>query len=174
MTKVFQFTEVGYLGQSWGVEGGLKFKGMDEVFARILELGYLFVRLKDGSPVPYLLSGAEQKGEFVLYLEGIHQPEEARPLSGRPVLLEEQDVDEALAGMILEGSSALHKWRAYTIVDIRTNKRWKIHKIEQYPQQEMAVLEGDLLIPLHEDLIVEVDSSQQVLRMDLPEGLFEE
>jgi hypothetical protein len=38
----------------------------------------------------------------------------------------------------------------------------------------MAVLEGDLLIPLHEDLIVEVDSFQQVLRMDLPEGLFEE
>ena len=53
MTKVFEFREVGTLGKSRGIEGGIKYVGALEVFAFLLQIGTIFIKMKDGSPVPF-------------------------------------------------------------------------------------------------------------------------
>jgi len=173
MTKVFDFETVAFVGQTWGVEGGLKFKGIDEVFTLLLELGYLFIQHEDGSPVPYSIMSAEQKGDFVLFLAGIDLPEDAKSLSGRPILLPVENVSDGLLALIKQGGVEKHPWVNWYIVDARTAKEYRILSVEQYPHQEMAVVEGEVLIPLHDRLIEEIDQNNKLLKMDLPEGLFE-
>jgi len=50
----------------------------------------------------------------------------------------------------------------------------EIKEIIEYPQQEMAAIiikEKEVLIPLNEQLILEIDEEKKLISMDLPEGL---
>ena len=50
-----------------------------------------------------------------------------------------------------------------------------IIRIDEYPQQEMAILEKEdgteVLIPLHEQMISSISQEEGKIFMDLPEGL---
>ena len=68
------------------------------------------------------------------------------------------------------------KWEDYTIYDEKSGVSFAILRTEEFPQQLMAIVETngkEMMIPLHEQLIVEIDKEKKVIRMEIPEGLME-
>jgi len=61
------------------------------------------------------------------------------------------------------------------IHDINNGIVGEIIRVEEYPQQLMAIVldqdDQELLIPLHESLIKEISHETKMIKMDLPEGL---
>ena len=68
------------------------------------------------------------------------------------------------------------KWDEYQLFDIRSNTTFTIERVEEFPQQLMAVVmidERERLIPLSEQLISSIDKQKKLITMELPEGLLE-
>jgi ribosomal 30S subunit maturation factor RimM len=72
-------------------------------------------------------------------------------------------------------------WKLYDSADEKPSSRTKpilvgtIIGIEAIPGNDLLVVERDgteVLIPLHEDLIVSVNPKKEELLLDLPEGLY--
>ena len=62
------------------------------------------------------------------------------------------------------------------IIDKETDAVYEILRVEEYPQQLMAVVQpGDkeILIPLSDQLITSIDKPNRVLMMNIPEGLLD-
>lgn len=174
MTKIFNFHPVAQLGSSRGIDGGIKFVGREEVFAYLLQKGHVFVKMKDGSPVPLFIENAEEKGDFILHLEGINTPEEARNLTGCRILVEEQEFEDHLRAVLEASDLEYTHLIGLVMKDLTSGFEGLIEDVQSYPQQEMAILSSGHLVPLNEDFIQSVDKIKNTLFMELPEGLFDE
>lgn len=166
----FEFEEVARCGSSYGVNGGIKFAGEDEVLERCLALGFVFILMEDGSPVPFRIRSVDQKSNFILFLDTVDSPEGAKRLSDRPILLpldhENEDWD----------SGAPQSWGAdfigYDLYDEESGRSAGIVDVMQYPGQVMAKMEGGELIPLHDDLIVEIEPENKKITVSLASGIW--
>ena len=93
--------------------------------------------------------------------------------SHKDILLRKEDI----SGKDEEASDLKYgKLKGYTISDESNGEIGIIEEIIEMPQQEMAVLKlnkKEVLIPLNENLILEIDESKKIVTMDLPAGLVE-
>lgn len=136
-------------------------RGIDPV--NIKKGNFLFIEF-DGKGVPFLIEQFKA-GAGVVKLMDINDIREAEELEGRTVLV---PGDEDASG---EDQDIL----GFQIICNNTNIG-HIISIESYPAGDMLILEKDgqeIMIPLVEDWIVEVDEENQCLVMDLPEGLLD-
>jgi 16S rRNA processing protein RimM len=169
---IFQFKEVARCGSSHGVSGGIKFAGSEEALEACLQHGYLIIRLKDGSPVPFRIVELEKKADFVIYLDKIKSPEQAKTLAGQAILLPREDAIR-LAEKLGNDKSGLAACTGYKIYDTTSDRSGVIVEIEQYPSQLMAIVAGGQMIPLHDELVDEIDHDKQKITVSLAEGLWE-
>ncbi|MNT82127.1 16S rRNA-processing protein RimM [compost metagenome] len=61
-------------------------------------------------------------------------------------------------------------------VDEALGELGEILEVNEYPQQFVATVlyqETEILFPLNEDFIVEIDDEEKILTLDLPEGLLD-
>jgi 16S rRNA processing protein RimM len=174
MTVVFEFQEVAKLGKSRGIDGGIKFVGKLEVFAYFLKIGHLFIKMKDGSPVPFNIVHAEEKGDYILFLDGVDTPEKAKELTGCSILLDMKSYTQELAPTLPNSNSPNAYIGGFLLKDKTSGYQNRVDRIEQYPQQEMLVMESGHLVPFHEDFIVQIDKVASEIVMELPHGLFDE
>lgn len=177
MTQVFEFEHVGRVGKSRGVNGGVKFVGNTEVFAYLLQQGFVFIKMKDGSPVPFQIVGAEEKGDYILYLKNVDKPETAKELTGNDILVEQDKYERELAPRLDKLKRAETPYALLVgllLKDETSNFQSIIEDIEKYPQQEMLVLESGHLVPLNEEFIQSIDEKAGMIVMELPHGLFDE
>ena len=87
----------------------------------------------------------------------------------KDLLAEEEKVLEIEAGGLL-----YEQYVNYIIEDKTHGSLGKIEEIIEYPQQEMAAIsikEKEVLIPLNEQLIINIDDGTKTISMDLPDGL---
>ena len=64
----------------------------------------------------------------------------------------------------------------YKISDITTNTIHVILELREFPQQIMAVINTDkkeLLVPLNDEFIDDIDHDKRIIQMSLPEGLLD-
>jgi len=166
----FEFEEVARCGSSYGVQGGIKFAGEEDQLERCLSRGFLFILMEDGSPVPFRIRSVDQKGQTILFLDTVDSPEKAKRLSDRPILLpldeegftEKHLVSEEL-GVGLIG---------FTMYDEESHHTDVIADVLEYPGQWMAQMKGGQLIPLHDDLIVEIDTENKKITVSLASGIW--
>jgi len=62
----------------------------------------------------------------------------------------------------------------YTIIDKQSGFSGVIARVIQNPGQMIAAVtspEGEILIPMHKDLIISVDKKRKIIEMSLPSGL---
>ncbi len=132
----------------------------------------LFVEVRKDSRIPYFVSKVERAGddECVVMLEDIAGIEAARPLVGKAVYLE-NDVLEKGA----DERSPL-RWIGYKLVDKTLGGLGPIDDVMQAGAQWLAQITRDgkeILIPLADAFILEVNTRNKYVRMDLPEGLLD-
>lgn len=133
---------------------------------------YVFFDL-DGSKVPYKIEDIEEDAHFVISLEDVRSKELSDVLAGKEIWIP------------LEKIKSIHQraprnikdpWFEYSIIDEASSSRHVILRTEEFPQQLMAVIEvkgKEIYVPLHEQLISNIDRKEKVIFIKIPEGLME-
>lgn len=156
---MIRLTEIGRLGKTYGVKGQLRvhsdydLTGVEFVFLQIL-----------GDRVPFKVSSYR---DDIVKLDEVDNPEEASKYSGSTLFLEDFYIAE-------DGEYSENQWMDYTVKNVNGDVLGSIIRIDEYPSQIMAtVAHGDttFLMPIVEDFIENIDGDNNIMTVDLPEGL---
>ncbi len=159
---------IGKLGKPHGIQGELRVMLSDESFEPFLEEAkFVFVK-----GLPYRITGTRHAGGLLLKLEGILDRTAAEIIKGASLELPTTpELDAILAG------DPIQAWIGFMIHDVASGKKLgPIEEIIELPTQLTAAVvlnQKEVLIPLHEDLILSIDLENQIVTMDLPEGLID-
>ncbi len=158
------FVEVGSAVKVHGTKGELKFSITRSI--KIKEWAFLEFR---GKPVPFYIQAtkADLENEIILNLQGIDTIEQASQLMGKVLLLPKkqlmkEDLDD--------------DWNidGYSMVDKKYGVLGDVIEIIEYPYQSLAKINfqgTDVLIPLVDAIIVEIDDQKKLIQVNLPEGI---
>lgn len=164
-------TRIAQVLKSNGNDGEL-ILGFCDVYPEDIDLKEPVYIIFDGLPVPFFFEEFRLRGnsKAVARLTGISTPEDVAEVTGKAIYADwgepdelslEQDGLEALVGWrVLDGNSEIGTVTSF--VDIPEN-----------PCIEVRTPGGELMIPLHDDLVSDIDQKTRTLRMTLPSGLLE-
>ncbi|OAV45547.1 ribosome maturation factor RimM [Lewinella sp. 4G2] len=160
--------EIGWLGKAHGLKGEIKAHVSDFYEDDLFRATSIHV----GDPaVPYFLEQVRAGGSVILKIEELDNREQVALLSNRPLFLMDSQVEEKEAEGADTPFDALIGYRiqaeGYPLLGPITG-------IMDLPSHYLAELTHDgreILVPLHEDLVVSVDEEEKILGMALPEGL---
>ncbi len=168
--------EIGRLGKSFGVKGALRLK-LDEIkyIEDLIGCDVLFVEI-EGQKLPYFIEEIQEGRDLLIFFDDVKDKQAAEKLVNRPIWLRAEDVlpevDRTLPEDALEFSFA----EGFEIWDEEMGLIGKIEGVEAYPEQELALvnyLEKEVLIPLNNQLVLEVDQENKRIIMNLPDGLLD-
>lgn len=136
----------------------------------LLDQEAVFLETSSG-PLPYFIQSIEAIAEdmALLQLEDVDTKEKASALARTALMVPADDVE------IIDAE----EWNdlvGYFLVDKNMGLIGKIDQLVEMPQQILAELHyqgKDILVPLHDDLILEVDDLEKKIIMELPEGYFD-
>ena len=119
----------------------------------------------DGLPVPFYFESFTQRGSSraLVRLTGVHNLTDADELAGAVLYAEDdlyEDEEEDLTG--------------WTVLDADGTKVGTVSAHEDIPGNPCIWVEtghGECLLPLREELVLDVDETEKTLRMEIPEGL---
>jgi len=165
------YVEVAYFVKTFGLKGELKLVLAENVSIDFRKLEVIFVKEK-GQHIPYFIEKCNLKREeIILSLEDINNPEQAKKLCKQIIYIDNQ-ANSSLANIqnnpnILEGYQAYQTGEVVGVID----------RLESYPQQVMAFIkktDGDeVMIPLNQEFISEIDDINKSVYFDLPDGLLD-
>ena len=121
----------------------------------------------DGLPVPFYFESFTPRGNTraLVRLTGVHNLTDADELAGAVLYAEDdlyEDEEEDLTG--------------WTVLNADGTKAGTVSAHEDIPGNPCIWVEtgrGECLIPLHEELVLEVDEEKQTIRMEIPDGLLD-
>ena len=121
----------------------------------------------DGLPVPFYFESFSQRGNTraLVRLTGVHDLTDADELAGSLLYAEDdlyEDEEEDLTG--------------WTVLDADGEKVGVVSAHEDIPGNPCIWVEtghGESLLPLREELLLDVDETEKALRMEIPEGLLD-
>ncbi|MFN8286139.1 MAG: ribosome maturation factor RimM [Chitinophagales bacterium] len=133
-----------------------------------------FMLLQKGSYLPYFVQSVEFTGfnEGLLKLEEINTPEQARVWTGHELYLSEKDI-KTFFEKDAEGFDFLIGYVAVTEEGVEIGA---IAEIMETPAQVLATVKHnsrEVMIPLVDDFIVELNKRKKQIVLSLPEGLLE-
>lgn len=160
---------IGKLGKSHGVHGAFRLSLKDS-FIGIIEKGKIIHARLDGLDIPLIVSGVRGDKENIVTFKGLDNADRAKPFIGKELYA---DVEE---NMGLSTFDQLSSFNGFEIINQNDEKIGEIIRTEEYPQQLMAIVrwgEEQILIPIVEDFISEIDIETKTIWMNLPGGLLE-
>lgn len=162
---------IGYITKTKGLKGEV------QVFFEYpepedLDLETIFIEI-NGKLIPYFVSEiALQANQTAnIYLEDVDVIEKAQKLVRKKVYLPntakpERNPDEFL----------ITDLKGFIVIDVNRGELGEITDIHEYPQQFVAVVPHqfrEIMFPLNDDLIQEIDQEKGILKVNLPEGLID-
>ena len=126
-----------------------------------------------GKPAPFFIETIEDMGDLLLKVEEIDSPEDAKAIVSKDIYLREKDLSSPPID-IPDSDLKYDELIGYLLADTEMGDIGTIKEIQQFPQQEMAVLDYDgreIYIPLHAKLISSYDEKAKKVTLRLPRGL---
>jgi 16S rRNA processing protein RimM len=169
-----EYVSIGFAKKPHGVKGEIKVDIPEAHWDDLEATEVLFLEVA-GKKVPYFIEWIRGAAVPLLKLESIDTPEAAQTLCPGNLFIREED---RVGEKSPDNSSNLqyHFLEGYRAFDKIAGEIGFIDAILDYPQQEMAEIRKEgktILIPIHEELIVQLDEKQQLIYFDLPEGLLD-
>lgn len=129
----------------------------------------LFIELKRESLIPYFVESANASGadEYLVIFEDVESSEEARTILNKTVYVKEDVLEDAKVESPL-------MYIGYNLVDKEKGGLGHIEDVMLMGKQwiaQLTIQDKEVLIPLAEDLILDVNKKNKFIRMDLPVGL---
>ena len=164
-------TRIAQVLKSNGNDGEL-ILGFRDIYPEDIDLKEPVFIIFDGLPVPFFFEDFRLRGnsKAVARLTGISTPEDVAEVIGKAVYADWEEPD----GLSLEqdGFEALVGWRVFE-GDREIGTVTSFIDIPENPCIEVRTQGGELMLPLHDDLVTEIDQHEKILRMTLPAGLLE-
>jgi 16S rRNA processing protein RimM len=168
-----EYRRIGQVKKPHGLHGEVKLF-LEPGYESLLEEVKAIFLGEPTAPLPYFIEHFRQGASLILKLEEVDNRETAELLRGKDLYLRESDVLHLEPRM--ESSTSLVPWKGWELIDQDLGSLGPIREIREYPFQVMAVVEKDekeILIPLVEELILEVREEEGQILMNLPEGLLD-
>lgn len=124
----------------------------------------------DGLPVPFFIETFSLRGtsKALVRLTDIEGAEDAMEVTGRKVYVS----DEAFEGLYEEeGLSLLEGWILYDEKEKEIGTISGFLDIPGNPCLEVSTCSGDIIVPVHDDLIISLNEDSRTIAMAVPEGL---
>lgn len=162
---------IGYISKTRGLKGEVQLYFEFENYEN-LAFETLFLEI-NGKFVPFFVTEYKLQNNKTGYffLEDVKQVEEAQKLTKKQVYLPldkmPQREDDEFYFTDLKG---------YLAIDEHQGELGIIKEVVEFPQQFVAFIdyqEKEILFPLNEDFIVEIDEENKELILNLPDGLLE-
>jgi 16S rRNA processing protein RimM len=171
------YVNIGHTKKAHGLTGELKFAIDDQYLEDFMKNERIFIAVKS-SKIPYFIANVRGKGELIVLLEDVDNRTAAEALQSKEIFLREQDIiaDKEREFEMPDDSLEYEGLSGFMIVDKSMGEIGVIDEVLEMPQQEMAFLKfkgREVLIPLNEQMILEVDEKNRRVLMDLPDGLLE-
>jgi len=162
-------TEIGYVKKTHGVKGEVQIvfqEGLDEL---IEGLDYLFFDV-EGLLVPFFIDSIFSIGpnSAILQFETLRSKEKAAAFAGCKLFIETEAFDDS----DVEFSPQLLK--GFVLIDQHRKERGTITAVDDYGGNMVFTVgkgRNELLVPFHDDLLLEFDPRKKKIVMQCPEGL---
>ncbi|MDO4442949.1 MAG: 16S rRNA processing protein RimM [Slackia sp.] len=109
--------------------------------------------------------------EYAVEFDKVRNRDTAELLAGSHCLISHDDLPDDFDDIMHANAEYLE---GFLVVDRMLGEIGRIVDVREMPTQELLIVEGDegeIMIPLVDDFIVEFDDDERVLEMDLPSGL---
>ena len=170
MTKDESFY-IGYITKTKGLKGELQLFFEFEEYEE-LDFDVLFLEV-NGKMVPFFVSSYKlyENKTGLFYFDDVDHIDKASPLVKKKAYLPlsqkpERDLNEFYYTDL----------KGFIAIDETLGELGEIIEVNEYPQQFVATVNyqnKEILFPLNEDFIVEIDDQENILTLDLPEGLLD-
>ncbi|MBX2816202.1 MAG: hypothetical protein KTR24_09395 [Saprospiraceae bacterium] len=169
----FDLVEVGFVRKKHGFRGHLRLDVQDKFQRYVDHVPFIFL-VVDGCYVPFKVSEVSQDRGTVVKFEDTDDPEQIKPLLGQAIFFERKYLDADISTIAADETGWEHL-KDFTLIDQTSGMEGTIVEIEQYPGQVMAHVllnSHTALVPLVEELIVEVSDEKRMLVVSLADGFF--
>ena len=167
-----EFIEVGFTKKAHSLTGELKVNIEPRYLEDVLKADVVFIETK-GTRLPHFIERIREGREILVKFEEVNNRTEAEALQSKKIFLRETDIladdEREIELETLEYEFAI----GWKLVDATLGELGKIERVEEFPQQEMAVIlwkGNEAMIPLNEAFLVEIDEENETIKVDLPDG----
>ena len=164
--------QIGYTQKVHGVRGEIKVHIEKPYQNDALKASVFFIELPEGT-LPYFIEQLQFGKTTIAKFEEVNDKETAKKLSGKNLFLKEEDVT---AKEQREFELDYKFFEGFLIKDIELGTIGTIEEIVEMPHQIMAFLSyqnREVLIPINEYFIQDIDLESEVILMELPDGLLD-
>lgn len=168
MIKQEEVFKIGRLGKPHGVKGEISFQFDDDIFDTT-DADYLVLDI-DGILVPFFMEEYRFRNDSIALVKfcDIDTQERASELTGCDVFFPRHLTDKD------EEAPSLAMLVGYSLTDASTHQKiGTIASIDDQTANILFELKDGRLIPASDELIHHIDTRQQDIIMDIPEGLLE-
>lgn len=171
MLRKDEIFPIGQITKSHGLKGELAFTTESSILEEV-EVPFIILE-PEGLLVPFYLESVRMKTDTtgLLKLERVDSDEQARQYVGLTIYLSKIFLDE-----MEDEDHAAEYFVGFELVDSEKGVVGKIADIEQSTANALFVIESDeteILIPVADEYIVDIDHDLRIIRVTLPEGLID-
>ena len=171
MIKKEEVFKIGVINKPHGVKGEVSFSFTDDIFDRVEDCDYLILMM-DGILFPFFWEEYRFKSDNVALVkfEGIDTAERAKMFTNVEVYFPKKYMDE---------QDEITSWNffvGFQVNDVRHGALGEIVDVDDATMNVLFVIETEgeeLLLPAHEEFILDLDKKNRVLTVEIPEGLLD-
>ena len=153
-----------------GLKGDLKVRVHSADPTALRAAVRVFLSRPGGEPAPHRVEQAVwHKAHLLLRLEGCRRAEDAQALVGYEVLLPAEELPE-----LADDEFYWRELQGMTVIDRQRGELGTLQEIFNTAAHDIYVVQGrfgEILIPVVDEFILEVDVEQRRMLVELPEGL---
>lgn len=166
MIEQSELIRIGTMRRPHGKSGELQCQ-MDNAYWDEADADFLILLL-DGIFVPFRVEDWRGKGadSLIFRLKGVDSEVKALRLVNAETYMLRRDLTEEAEEMMT--------WQDLTGYEVQNGERvvlGRVAAVDESTINTLLELEDGRLLPVHEDLIIEIDEPQKRIILDLPEGL---
>ena len=167
------YVEIGYTQKPHGVKGEIKIFIEDEFLDEMRHLEILFLSVR-GNILPYFIEDARGTTSYIIKFEDVDSKEAAGKIRASPIFMKKADLkywEEEVETELFYGHC-----EGYKVIDVNDGELGTLDEIIEYPQQELGVLiinKKEILIPLNEHTVQNIDESKKELTVEMPAGILD-
>jgi 16S rRNA processing protein RimM len=162
---------IGYITKTKGLKGEVQlYFEYDE--PELLDLDVVFAEM-NGKMVPFFVASCKLQHNNTgnIYFDDIDHIDKAQPLLKKKIYL-------PLTKMPDRSEDEFHynDLKGFIVSDETHGELGEIIEVNEYPQQFVATVSyqnKEIMFPLNDDMIIEIDEDEGTLLVDLPEGLLD-
>lgn len=171
MIKKEEVFKIGIINKPHGVKGEVSFTFTDDIFDRVEDCDYLALLL-DGILVPFFIEEYRFRSDNVALVkfEGIDSTEKARTLTNVEVYYPVKFMDDQ------EEISSWNYFIGFRVEDIHHGCLGTVVDVDDATMNVLFVIENgdeEVLLPAHEEFILDIDRKKKILKVDIPDGLLD-